>query len=92
MEDLKQDKELYHNLKTLAETEGGQILIHNLINDIISTMHWLANSYEDNDLKDITIRARCAKLQGQLQLLKTLTNAKKNEEDIDNLIAEALVE
>ena len=88
--DLQRDKEFYHDLKALGDTEGGKILINGLVQDSINAMHWLANAYENPDIKDMDIRSKCARLQSTLYMLQTLTNAKKNEEDIDELIKEAL--
>lgn len=90
MTSLEEDKQLYHDLKALKDTPGGKHLIDGLVRDIIGHMHWLANGYENPELKLTDIQAKCAKLQIALGMLRVLTNAEKNEEDVDALIEEAL--
>jgi len=89
-ESLKKDKDFYHDLKALGDTEGGKILINGLVQDALNAMHWLSNSYENPGINDLDIRSKCARLQVSLSMLGTLKNAKTNEEDIDKLIEEAL--
>lgn len=85
---LRKDKDFYHDLKALKDTEGGKILIEALIKDTINMMNWLANSYET--APEMELRTRCARLQSTLSMLSTLNNAETNEADIDILIEEAL--
>jgi len=88
LNELKKDKDFYHNLKALGDTEGGKILIDGLVQDSINVMRRLSGSYETES--ELMLRAQCAKLQTNLAMLGTLNNAKTNEEDIDQLIDEAL--
>ena len=80
LEQLQQRDE-YHAIKVVGDTEGGKALIDYLVGQIMGTIHRLANSDAD---------PLCAHLQANMNLLRVLLKAEDNEKMLDEVLEEAL--
>jgi hypothetical protein len=89
-EEQQDDLDVYHALKTVAESDGGKILIDNLTTDVVRTIGVLEGQYKT--LTHIELIAHCALLAERLSLLRTLTRAKTNLEDLKKLLKDTLSE
>jgi len=81
IEQLKDEKDKFHDLKVLKESKGGEILIATVTQDILNTMRKLGA--RDKDPLSATLKAN-------LDLLALLMGAKENEEAVDEMIKDTL--
>jgi len=81
LESEMDQRDQFHKLRVLKESEGGKELISLTIVTIINTMRHLAVS--DKDPLSATLKAN-------LDLLDLLNGAKENEDHANELITEAL--
>lgn len=84
------DIDVYTALKTVASSDGGKILIANLLKDIVGTVGVLENQYKT--LSHIEVIAHCAAMSEKLALLRTLTRASQNLDDLKKLLEDTLSE
>jgi len=89
-EEQRDDLDLYNALKTVACSDGGKILIDTLLKDISNTIGILENQYKT--LSHIELIGYCASLSEKLSLIRTLTRAKHNLDDLKKLIEDTLSE
>lgn len=89
-EEQQDDLDTYTALKTFAGSEGGKVLIENLLKDVTNTVGILENQYKT--LSHIELIAHCAALGEKLSLVRTLTRADKNIKDLTKLIEDTLAE
>ena len=78
---LKDERDQFHKIRVLKESEGGKALIDLTVINVITAMRQLALS--DKDPLSATLKAN-------LDMLALLANAKDNEEAVNELITEAL--
>jgi hypothetical protein len=88
--DQQDDVDVYTALKTVASSDGGKILIANLLKDVVGSVGVLENQYKT--LTHIELIAQCAALSEKLSLLRTLTRASKNLDDLKKLLEDTLSE
>lgn len=86
----QEDIDTFNALKTLAQSDGGKILIETLTTDIVSVIGTLETQYKI--LSHTELIGYCASLSERLALLRTLTRANKNLEDLKKLIGDTLAE
>ena len=84
MSDLDKQKEKIHSIKALGDTEGGKALVSILVEDVVDSIHKLVKG---ND-----VNTEIAYIKANMKLLRHILNVKEDEEEIDKLIAEALLE
>jgi hypothetical protein len=89
-EEQQNDLDVYSALKTVANSDGGEILIKKLLTDVVNTIGTLENQYKT--LSHIEMIAYCASLSEKLSLLRTLTHASKNMSDLKKLLEDNLAE
>jgi len=89
-EEQQQDLDVYNALKTVADSDGGEILIKNLLSDVVNTIGTLEKQYKT--LTHIEMIAYCASLSEKLSLLRSLTRASKNFSDLKKLLEDTLSE
>lgn len=87
--DIKDDLEKYSALDSLRHTEGGQVLIKSYVADIIASIDALATGYRS--MTHVDMVARCAGMAERLDVLRTLLNARTNQELADEALREALL-
>ena len=79
-----------HDLKALADTEGGKQLIELLLRDVVSTVNRVAANRADYSLAQF--QAAGADLDTKLNLLRVITRAAENEKYIEEMLSDALAE
>jgi hypothetical protein len=88
-EQVARDADAYAAVFALSTSEGGRILIESLRRDITASIDKLAAGYAN--LTEPVLRAECANLNVQLNVLRTLTRSKDNLDGalavLDELIA-----
>jgi len=87
---ITKDLGKYTSLDTVANLEGGKILIDSLVQDITNTTSALA--YGHKDKTHIELVSLCSGLAANLTLLKALTRAEKNKEGAKEALEAALKE
>ena len=83
-DEIKKDIKDFGDLESVANTEGGKILIESNLSDAARIMETLANSY--STLSHIQMMAMCAEFKTKFDMVKALTRAELNK----NLAVEAL--
>lgn len=78
---LLDQRDQFHKIRVLKESEGGKELIALTVLTVINTMRQLSQSDKD---------PLCATLKANLDMLALLSNAKENEDAVNELIKEAL--
>ena len=79
------------DLKALADTAGGELLVSALTDDVVGILHTLGAQYRT--LSHTEFIAHGAALGEKLSLIKTLVNAKREYEAMEKeLVAETLRE
>ena len=76
-EEIQEDIKKYSSLEAVGKSEGGQIILKDIKQDIVSTIDQLANYKE---LSHIELIALCAGLSEKLTMMKIMRNAKKNKD------------
>lgn len=82
------DLETYASLESLQNTEGGKLLIKTLTADVYATIDALAMSYKKATHAEL--QALCATLQVNLDVLRSIKNARKNKELARSVLDEKL--
>lgn len=72
-----EDLETYASLDSLANSEGGKVLIKTLTDDVFATIDTLCITYKKASQAEL--QALCAVLQVNLDLLRAIRNAPKNK-------------
>lgn len=88
--DLAEQFDTNHELKALADTEGGKQLVELLLKDVVATVGNIAGNRAKWSLAEF--QAAGADLDTKLNLLRVITRAKENEQFLDEMIADALAE
>lgn len=73
-------------LKTLHDSEGGQLLIKNLVKDVLGSMDSLTINVET--FSHLQLVAIICKMKERLDLLKVLTGAKARTDVYQDLLAD----
>lgn len=89
-QEQQDDLDTYHALKTLANSDGGKVLVDGLLKDIVGTIGVLENSYRT--LSHIELIGHCAALSEKLSLMRILTRAGTNYDELKKLLKDALQE
>ena len=84
--EIKEDIKKYASIDSLADSEGGKILIESLLSDISSSVDYLVSSYKE--CEHTKLITAIAKLEAKLDLYRVISRAKTNKE----LATEALKE
>lgn len=84
------DIDTFSALKTLKDSDGGKILIDNLLKDIVNTVGVLENQYRT--LSHIELIGHCAALSEKLSLMRVLTRSSKNLKDLKEMLKNSLQE
>ena len=87
-EELSDEVGKYISLKTLHDSEGGQMLIEGLVKDIIDGIDILCT--QSASLTHIEMVALASRIKERRDILLTLTNAKSMLEVNQDLLAEEL--
>lgn len=88
--ELKDDIELAGNLEHVAATKGGKVLIKGLTEDIVAGIDTLAVKHPTLTLQEFV--AIGADLKTRIDLLRSLTRAKKSKEALVAMLEEAIAE
>lgn len=75
--EIEDDISKYAKLESLANNEGGKLLIDSSEKDIINSIDTIIGKYKE--ASHIELIAIIARLEARLSLLRTLTNAGKNK-------------
>lgn len=85
---VKKDLDTFSALASVAATEGGQILMHNLAKDIIGLIDIVA--FQADILEEQKLRTSCIKIGTLLNMYRALVNADENmqgaQEELDALL------
>lgn len=87
---IERDLERYVALETLAESEGGKIIVDNLASDVISLAEILGAQYKTATHAEIL--GLCADLDNKLTILRLITRSKKNKELALDALKQAIKE
>lgn len=88
--EIEKDLGTYISLETLADSEGGKILVDNLAKDIIGLTESLGIKYKTATHAELM--GLCADLESKTTILRLITRAKKNKELAQDALKEALME
>jgi hypothetical protein len=86
--DIVQDLGKAKALSSLADSEGGKLLIDTLKSELVSGIDSLVIAYKSASHSELI--AICANLKARLDLLRSLTRAKEAKEVLENILADAL--
>lgn len=75
-------------LDALSISEGGRVLVDNLTQDIIALIDWL--SIRGLTEAEAVVRGKCADLKSKIELVRSITRAKRNKDILEDEVAEAL--
>jgi hypothetical protein len=77
-----------HALSAIINTEGGQILIDDVVSDIINSINYLTNYYKT--ASQVEILTTCAFMKVNLDILHKVTRANKNYAALNETLKEAI--
>jgi hypothetical protein len=83
--EIETDRENYLALSLLAESDGGKVIIANLLKDVAGTVERLSMDYKTATHFEIV--RLCSDLNSKLSLYRSLTRAKGQLEIVDDVIA-----
>lgn len=88
LNEIADDADKYHALKTVMDQEGGEILVDSLITDVARYVDRLASSHAELTLSEfISLSAR---IEVSLGMARSLTRAGKNLEGADEALKASL--
>lgn len=87
---LAEQGDLAHNIKTIADSEGGKATMQLLLRDVVSRVYALSTQYKTASHAELM--ALCADLSSHLQLAKLYVNAEDSLAELDAQLEEALTE
>ena len=90
IEEIKEDLGKIKDLNILGETEGGKQLISTLMTDVVSSIDDLVSSRET--LSHQGFIAIAWDIKTRLDVIRSITRAKKNKEFLEELLKEALAQ
>jgi len=74
----------YHDLKALADTPGGRLLVEAFIADVVSKVDVLVSQY--STLSHIEMIALCASIKEKLDVARALTRAEDNLKELSDAL------
>lgn len=86
VEELKDELGNSIALKTLHDSEGGQLLIENLTKDILSSLESVMINVDN--LTHLQLVSMLSRMKERHDLLKVLTGAKSRQEVYENLLSD----
>ncbi len=86
---IAEDLDKYEYLSILADTEGGQLLIKNLRDDVVSA---IVSCSKYKSASHAELMATCATITERLNMLRSLTRAKMNKQGALDALDKALEE
>jgi hypothetical protein len=86
---LNKQKEDFGALRSLANTDGGKLLVEALTKDALNSIERFANQYKTLTHQEFI--ALGAEVSIRLGLLRTLSRAEKNEKEVVSLLKDALL-
>lgn len=85
---LTDDLDKITAIGVVSKTEGGKILVEGLLTDIVSSVDTIANKHSTLTANEfITIGAS---IKTKLDLVRVMTKADKNKEELTEMLKEAL--
>lgn len=85
---IKSDIKKYASLEAVSRSDGGQILIKTVKDDITSYLGKACNNYLE--IPEVSLRTLLGVLNDRINLYKTLTNAPKNKRGATKALEELL--
>lgn len=79
-----EQQKVQKKLKVLAESDGGKILIDALLQEILRAIEHISAQYSRMTLEEFISKG--AELNAKLNLMRSLTKAKQNEEMLADLL------
>ncbi len=87
---LKDRLEKVSALSSVAESEGGIILVRELLKDVLAIVETFSAKHRDLRLEEFI--ALSAEMKSKLDLAQVIAHAKKNESQIRQELADLMVE
>lgn len=88
IQDVAADIDIYATLAGFASSDTGSLLLEAQRKEIASTVRAIVAGYKT--LPEIELRALAAKLEARLNLVQSLTRAKTNLDDAEQMLKELL--
>ena len=79
-------KETQNKLKALYDTDGGKLLVDTLMAQVVNMINQLSSGYKHMTLEEFI--STSADLSTKLNMVRSLTKAKKNQEVLEELLKE----
>ena len=89
-EEQQNDLDVFNALKALKQSDGGKVLVENLLKDVVNTVGVLENQYKT--LSHMEMVAYCASLSEKLSLIRVITRSEQNYKDLQDLLKDTLAE
>ncbi len=74
----------YHDLKALADTPGGRVLVDALLSDVVAKTDVLMSQHQS--LSHIEMIALCASMKEKMDIVRVLTRAKSNLKELSDAL------
>lgn len=87
LKEIAEDAEKYHALKVMMQSDGGQVLIESLVQDIVMGLNQLESYSSLSRDEMVSIIAR---ISSSRHLIQALQNADENLKDADEALEDAL--
>lgn len=88
IQELMEQSTKLHDLKALADTNGGKELIRLLVRDTINTLHSLRSTYRDSSREELV--AMIATMSAHYDVARMLIKAEENEKEAEEMLDEQL--
>jgi len=85
-EEVLKDLQKYTDLKVVAQSKGGEVLMNSLKKDIVRYIDRLTVDFREVDHS--VLIAHCASLQANLSILRALQNAESNAKVVEEVLEE----
>ena len=87
---MEADIEMFAHIDVFGESEGGRILLQSLMKDVMSAIESIGNRYSSLTLPEFI--AYGAEIKTKLDIVRSVTRAKKNKDEIMKILEESLQE
>ncbi|MCG3219606.1 MAG: hypothetical protein KAR35_11380 [Candidatus Heimdallarchaeota archaeon] len=75
--EIQDDISRFRSIETMANSNGGKIILKEIKSDVVSTIDQLSTRY--GELTHIELIALCAGLKEKLTMMRVMKNAKENK-------------
>lgn len=89
-EDMKRDIGTFADIEVFGESEGGKLLLKGIITDIMSAIESIAAKYPTLTMQEFVSLG--ADIKTKLDLVRSVTRARKHKEEIQKILEESLKE